>query len=72
MPQNRPVCLRPMLKREKYKILVDKINKALSWDPFSFEMLLLYPVVLCAPPFAEYFMVCLFKCPFLLFSIAFK
>jgi uncharacterized membrane protein YkvA (DUF1232 family) len=46
-----------MLRRDEYAAFASKINKAMHWSNFSFEMFMFYFVALAAPPLAAHLMV---------------
>ena len=52
LPPHRPLCLRPMINRIKYKKFAHEINAALSWSCYSIETLLYALVLLVFPAFA--------------------
>eukprot|EP01032_Pedospumella_encystans_P009033 gene9033-10667_t len=55
-PTVRPACLRPMLKRQEFRELAEKINKAMEWQILGFELLSYALVTLFTPPFAAHVM----------------
>jgi len=46
-----------MLKRQEFRELAEKINKAMEWQIFGFELLSYALVALFTPPFAAHVMV---------------
>lgn len=53
----RPHCLRPMLHRKGFEELAEEINKLVSWDQFSYEMMIFYLVFIFVPPLSALVMV---------------
>jgi hypothetical protein len=54
LPPNRPVCLRPMLRKREYELLANSINATVAWNFFSFEALMLVVSFLINPFFSLY------------------
>lgn len=54
LPPNRPVCLRPMLRKGEYERFANSINKAVAWSFFSVEALILVITFFLNPFFSLY------------------
>lgn len=49
---SRPICLRPTLRREAYKVFAHDLTKSLEFNFFSLECFAFYATSLLVPPFA--------------------
>ncbi|KAJ1393457.1 hypothetical protein B484DRAFT_439334, partial [Ochromonadaceae sp. CCMP2298] len=56
MPEQRPVSLRPTLRRAEYRALAERVNSSLGWEPLGVEMLAYYLTAIVAPPLAAHLM----------------
>ena len=57
LPTTRPACLKPMLHKQQYREFAELINKAMSWQYLSYDMLSFYLITLIVPPLSAYYMV---------------
>jgi hypothetical protein len=57
LPTTRPACLKPMLHKQRYREFAELINKAMSWQYLSYDMLSFYLITLIVPPLSAYYMV---------------
>ena len=60
LPPNRPVCLRPMLRKGEYERFANSINKAIAWSFFSIEALILV-ITFFINPFISLYIQFVFK-----------